>query len=411
MRLLFLLPFAPRQNATNGGARVLTQYLTEITSRHTVAILYFREADEPGADLFFYERCERVEEVVRPASKKSLLALVVRYFRMICSLLLLRPIWVGDWASAEFAKRAHLLAQRFQPEIIQFELHVMGQYLSSVRDIAAERVLVEYESSARAAPYLQNLPSVLHDLVGMIERGSWQRYERNIYRKMNVIVVFTEADQQSISETAGHTPIHIIPPGTFIPKYPLDPLGSSTPSLLFVGNFYHPPNRDAARRLVDSIFPSVRQRFPDARLFIVGENPPQLNPSSDEKIMITGRVPDITPYLDRAAIFVAPLRLGGGMRIKILESLAAGKAVVTTCRAAEGLDIQDGQQLILAETDGEFITQIIDLLQNPDKRLAIAKCARAWACENIAWEKSVARYESLYQGLLRASPHPDGTFQ
>jgi glycosyltransferase involved in cell wall biosynthesis len=179
-----------------------------------------------------------------------------------------------------------------------------------------------------------------------------------------------------------------------------------------VGNFYHPPNRDAARRLVDSIFRSVRQRFPDARLFIVGENPPaQLNPSSDEKIMITGRVPEITPYLDRAAVFVAPLRLGGGMRIKILESLAAGKAVVTTCRAAEGLNIQDGQQLILAETDDEFITQIIDLLQNPDKRIAIAKCARAWACENIAWEKSVARYESLYQGLLRASPHFDGTFQ
>ena len=99
---------------------------------------------------------------------------------------------------------------------------------------------------------------------------------------------------------------------------------------------------------------------------------------------------------------VAPLRLGGGMRIKVLESLVAGKAVVTTSLAAEGLDIQDGEQLAIAETDDEFVTRIVELLQNPEKRLAIAKCARPWARENIAWEQSVAKYESLYQRLLTA---------
>ena len=401
MRLLLLLPLAPRRDATNGGARVLTQFLMEITSRHRVAILYFREADEPGADLIFHERCERVEEVVRPASKRSLRARVNRYFRMILSLVLLRPVWVGDWASVEFAKRARLLAQRFQPEIIQSELHVMGQYLSALRDFGARRVLVEYESSARAALYLQNLPWVLRELVEEIERISWQRYQRRIYRQVDAIVAFTPADQKSISQTAGHTPIYIISPGTPIPEYPLNPLGSSPPTLLFVGNFYHPPNADAARRLIDSIFPSVRKWLPDARLFVVGENPPaDLNRSNRENIVITGRVPDITPYLDQATLVVAPLRLGGGMRIKVLESLVSGKAVVTTSLAAEGLAIQDGEQLVLAETDDEFVTRIVELLQNSEKRLAIARRARAWACENIAWEQSVAKYETLYQGLL-----------
>jgi glycosyltransferase involved in cell wall biosynthesis len=138
-------------------------------------------------------------------------------------------------------------------------------------------------------------------------------------------------------------------------------------------------------------------------LFIVGENPPaDLNRSNRENIVITGRVPEITPYLDQAALVVAPLRLGGGIRIKILESLVAGKAVVTTSLAAEGLDIQDGEQLVLAETDDEFVTRIVELLDNPEKRLAIARRARAWACENIAWEQSVAKYETLYQGLLTA---------
>jgi len=126
-------------------------------------------------------------------------------------------------------------------------------------------VLVEYESSARAALYLQNLPWILRDLVEAIEKISWQRYERNIYRQVDAIVAFTQADQKAISQTAGRTPIHIISPGTRIPEYPLDPLGSSPLNLLFIGNFYHPPNVDAARRLIDSIFPSVWRRLPNTR--------------------------------------------------------------------------------------------------------------------------------------------------
>lgn len=401
MRLLILLPLAPRLNAMSGGARVITQFLTEITSRHKVAVLYFREDHEAGADSFFRERCEYIEEIVRPASKKSLRARLIRYPRWILSLLLRRPLWVHDWFSSEFAREVRLLAQRFHPDIIQAEFHVMGQYFSALENMDARRVLVEHESSGRAALYLQDLPRVLKKLIGRMEKISWQRYERWLYRQVDAIVAFTEADQRTISETAGHTRIHIIPPGTFIPEYPLDPLGSSPLSLLFVGNFYHPPNADAARRLAISIFPAVQQWFPEAKLFIVGESPPtDLHLTTSPNVIVTGRVPDVTPYLDRAALLVAPLHLGGGMRVKVLESLAAGKAIVTTPRAAEGLDIQDGEQLAIAETDDEFIARIVHLLQNSEDRLALAKRARAWACRNIAWGQSIAKYETLYKTLL-----------
>jgi len=401
MRLLILLPLAPRLSATNGGARVILQFLTEIASRHRVVVLYFREADEPGADSFLRERCEYIEEVVRPASEKSLRARLIRYLRLLLSLLLRRPLWVDDWFSLDFARRARLLAQRFQPDIIQAEFHVMGQYFSVLKHVNARRVLVEYEPGSRAALYLQGLPRVLKRLIERIEKISWQRYEKLLYRQVDAIVVFTEADQRSISKTAGRTPIHVIPPGTSIPEFALNPLGSSPPSLLFVGNFYHPPNADAARRLIDSIFPSVQRWFPDARLFIVGENPPaDLNPLHSENILITGRVPDVTPYLDQAALLVAPLHLGGGMRIKVLESLAAGKAIVATSRATEGLDIQDGEQIAIAETDAEFVARIVQLLRNSEARLALAKCARAWASKNITWEQSITKYETLYRALL-----------
>jgi glycosyltransferase involved in cell wall biosynthesis len=133
----------------------------------------------------------------------------------------------------------------------------------------------------------------------------------------------------------------------------------------------------------------------------VGESPPaNLNRTNSKKIIITGRVPDVTPYLDQAALLVAPLRFGGGIRIKILEGLAAGKAIVTTPLAAEGMNIQDGKQLAIAETDDEFIARIVQLLRNSEARLALAKSARVWACENIAWEQSIAKYETLYKTLL-----------
>jgi hypothetical protein len=267
MRLLILLPLAPRLEATSGGARVITQFLTEITSRHKVAVLYFREADQPGADLFFRERCELIEEVVRPASETSLWSRLTRYFRLIFSLLLLRPMWVSDWYSPAFAKQARLLAQRFQPDIIQAECHIMGQYFSVLRGIDARQVVVEQEPSSRAALYLQNLPPVLHRLIERLERISWQRYERHIYRQADAIVAFTEADQQSLVATAGRTPIHIISPGIAIPKDSLNPLGTLPTSILFVGNFYHPPNVDAARRLAGSIFPALQRQLPHLKLF------------------------------------------------------------------------------------------------------------------------------------------------
>jgi glycosyltransferase involved in cell wall biosynthesis len=154
----------------------------------------------------------------------------------------------------------------------------------------------------------------------------------------------------------------------------------------------------------------VQKRIPQAKLFLVGENPPvDLRQTSNENIIVTGRVPEITPYFDRAALLVAPLHLGGGMRIKVLESLAAGKAVVTTPLAAEGLDVLDGEQLVIAETDREFIDRIVYLLEHPEERRALANRARAWAREHIAWKASIAKYETLYQELLGESGRSKST--
>jgi glycosyltransferase involved in cell wall biosynthesis len=190
-----------------------------------------------------------------------------------------------------------------------------------------------------------------------------------------------------------------------LPERPLNPLGAPPLNLLFIGNFRHLPNVDAALRLTSTIFPRVQARVPGLILYIVGDHPTrQIRQMATSTVVVTGRVPDVTPHLDRAALVVVPLRLGGGMRVKMLEALAAGKAVVASPLAVEGLDVMDGKHVLLADSDRQFEDAIVQLLTQPERRTALAAHARNWACANLDWERSVAAYERLYENLITCSP-------
>jgi polysaccharide biosynthesis protein PslH len=399
-RLLFLLPFAPRLDAAHGGGRVMAQRLAALLPRHRVAVLYFRAPDEPPADDFFRECCEVVEEVNRPWVARSGPGFWRRNLRRVASLLRLRPMWVTDWASVAYGARVRQLAREWRPDIVQIEYHVMGQYLPALDGCPAPRILTEYEPGTRSAPYLGQ-PPVLAGLMHRFDQLAWRRFEPAVIRGVQAVIVFTQHDRQAVEALRLPTPVRTIPLGTVIPAQPLDPLGGWPLSLLFVGNFIHPPNVDAAMRLARTIFPAVRRQYPELELYIVGnEPPPQLKAAAGSGITVIGWVPDVTPYLAQAAVCVAPLRLGGGMRVKMLEALAAGKAIVASSLAAEGLDLTNGEQLYLAETDADFVARISQLLKEPERRTALAGRARLWACANLGWESAVAAYEALYEELL-----------
>jgi glycosyltransferase involved in cell wall biosynthesis len=401
-KLFFLLPFPPRLDATHGGGRVMAQLLSGLAARHRIALLYFRGVDEPGLDERLRERCELAEEVTRPYTGRALAEKLFRSGRLLRSLFTRNPLWVADWKSHEYSKRIHLLVQAWRPDIIQIEYHIMGQYLSSLNGSAAPRVLTAYEPGIRSAPYLNQLHPFWSRPVHALDRLAWERFEATIVRRVQAVIVFTEHDKKALEKFTMPTPIVAIPPGTLIPEHPSNPATSFPASLLFFGSFIHPPNVDAALRLVQRIFPLVQGHYPELKLFVVGDQPPsELMKMASAQVVVTGRVPDLRPYLERTTLFVAPLRLGGGIRIKVLEALAAGKAVVASRLAAEGLDVQDGRDIALADTDEEFADRIVQLLGDADRRASLAVCARAWACTNLGWDKSIAAYESLYDTLLR----------
>jgi glycosyltransferase involved in cell wall biosynthesis len=397
-RLLFLLPFAPRFDATHGGGRVTAQLLAQLATRHAIALLYLRAATEPPLDDILRQRCDLVEEIMRSDAGFSLR----QWGSRAASLLRGRPLWAAVTAVARFDARVRAIVQTWLPDIVQIECHVMGQYISALDDCPAPRVLTEHEPGAKAARDLWRLSEGFTKARHGLAVRAWERFERSVIRQVQAVVVFTESDKMAIAPfVPGQTPVARIPLGTVIPKEPLNPVGRQPMSLLFVGNFVHPPNVDAALRLITDIFPALRSRFPDLVLQVVGDQPTRkMLRMANDKIIVTGRVPDVTPYLDAATIVVVPLRLGGGMRVKVLEALAAGKATVASPLAVEGLDITSGEQVMLAETNQQFADTIGELVADPDKRGSLARRARAWACANLGWERSIAAYEELYRTLV-----------
>jgi glycosyltransferase involved in cell wall biosynthesis len=400
LRLLFLLPFAPRLDATHGGGRATAQLIAGLTARHQVALIYLRAPAEPPVDDILRKRCALVEEILRPNGGFSL----AQRWSRLNSLLRGRPLWATFTAVAAYRARVRTLARTWQPDIVQIEFHVMGQYLSALDGCRAPRVLTEHEPGAKAARDMWQSRRGFARVPYYLNRLAWERFERTIFGQVQAVVVFTENDRQAVAQLTQQTPIVRIPLGTMLSEQPLNPLGCLPISLVFVGSFIHPPNVDAAMRLITAIFPEVQARFPELILYVVGDRPPrQIHQMANKNIVVTGRVSDVTPYLDRATLVIVPLRLGGGMRVKVLEALAAGKAVVASPLAIEGLDIVDGDQICLAESDQDFVEQIVQLLDDADRRASLAARARAWACANLGWEKSIAAYEALYESLIQSS--------
>lgn len=402
LRVLFLAPFAPRLQASHGGGRVIAQLIAQLARRHSIGLCYLRAADEPPVDDGLRELCEIVEEVILPEREVNGVKRWFHRLRVWKDLIAGKPLWAIDRFSPAYGDRVKTLLKTWRPDIVQLEFHIMGQYLSSFTGDATPRILVQHEPGEESARENRSSAFIQGRIIPQLDLHAWKRFERRMIRQVQSVVVFTERDRQTVRKLGGQTPIVQIPLGTEVSALSLHRVEDEPFSLLFVGNFKHLPNLDAADRLINKIFPHVQSQFPQACLFIVGEHlPSNIVRAPSENVILTGYVPDVRPYLDRATLVVVPLRLGGGMRVKVLEALAAGKPIVASSRAVEGLRLVNGEQAILTEDDGEFSQAIIDLLGDSQKRASLASRAWAWANENLRWDRVADEYEALYRSLLK----------
>ena len=400
LRLLFLAPFPPSLDGAHGGSRVIAQLLDRIAARHRVALMCLRHPDDAEVDPRLRTRLDLVVEVERPDMGRSPRARALRGVRARLLLLAGTPLWATELDSGAFRRRLLEVLREWRPDVVQVEYTAMGIYLREVGVAGTVAVLGEPDPPTSAAIEFRRA-SRRDRLLRRLDVRAWRRFEREVLSRVDAAVVFTERDARALAAHAAATEIVRIPFGTDFAERSFGGHAGDGDDVLFVGNFVHPPNVDAADRLVRSIFPLVRRRVAHASLHVVGDRPPvALRAGAGDGVFVTGRVAHLAPYLERAAVVAAPIRFGGGMRVKVLEALAAGKPIVASGLAVEGLDVTDGDQLLVAETDEEFAERIARVLEDRELRARLGERARSWARENLTWDASVAAHERLYARLL-----------
>jgi glycosyltransferase involved in cell wall biosynthesis len=394
-RVLVCTPFAPRLDARHGG-KATAQLLLRLAERNEIGLLALRTMRGDRVDPAIADRCALVHEVVAPAAGSP------HSRRLAWSVGLLRglPPWATDCRSGQYAQALERLLDEWRPDLVEIHLQAMAQYVDAPARRGIPCVLVDYDPASTWADELRGAASGPRRLVRRLEASAWRRYERATRPRFDAIVVFAERDLGAVRPTAGGAIVTRVPLAVDVPERPLDPVGTEPPTIVFVGSFGHPPNVDAALWLAGTIFPRVAALVPEARLELVGHAPgEEVLALAGGAVSVHASVPDVTPYLDRAAVVVAPIRIGGSMRGKVLEALAAGKALVATPRAAEGVEAVDGEHLVVADGEDELVEAVVGLLLDRARRRRLGESARRWAESNLGWKDGVAAFEKLYDAV------------
>lgn len=235
-----------------------------------------------------------------------------------------------------------------------------------------------------------------------------RRYERSLYRQFQQIVVTTEEDAQSVRDLEPNAAIAVIPNGVDLAEFSRRDQEPPGRQLIFTGGMDYNVNIDTARHLALDILPLVQQRYSDVSLALVGSKPdPIVQSLAGPGIIVTGRVPSLATSLHGALLFVAPMRLGFGIKNKTLEALAAGVPVIGSDRALEGLP--DGVAL-RANGIAATVAAIGQLLDHPDQRQALAERGRAVIEAQFTWKAAGDRYSQIVtqaaQSRRNTSPAP-----
>jgi len=214
-----------------------------------------------------------------------------------------------------------------------------------------------------------------------IEFKKMLRYERSIARKFHHVIAVSDHDRSLMESWVEGSRITVVPTGVDLEQYKPDfSYSPPSPLVLFVGAMDWEPNVDGMEYFCREIWPAVVAENPAARLRIVGRNPGErVQRLSAPSIEVTGRVPSVMEHLRQAAAVVVPLRIGGGTRLKIYEAMAAGKAVISTSIGAEGLDVRNGRDILLADTAEAFSSAILTLLRDSIRREQYERAAAATA--------------------------------
>jgi glycosyltransferase involved in cell wall biosynthesis len=253
---------------------------------------------------------------------------------------------------------------------------------------------VLFQHNVEAMIWKRHYEVQTHPLKKAYLYGQWRKafaYERAACRRFGLVVTVSRDDAETIGRDYGVPNVADVPTGVDTEFFrPVEDVRVEPDSLVFTGSMDWLPNEDAIQFFTREVMPHIRERLPQVKLTVVGRKPyaSLLELSKrDPSIVVTGRVEDVRPYMERAAAYVVPIRVGGGTRLKIYEAMAMEKPVISTTVGAEGLPVRDGEDLLIADTPRAFADAVVRVLRDERLARALGERSAATVRERFSWDK------------------------
>ncbi len=392
MRVLFVDPDLPAP-PTSGGRTRTFHLIRELARRHEVDVVA-PALPEPTGLSASRQLCRKLHLFALPAETSA-----GAWRRR------LRSVVVGRLHHARPEVRA-ALGEALVGEAYDV-LHFVTPYLVPSLAGARARVPVVADFYGTSIGAWRDVRQARGFAIRLRRLARWSaalRGERWVLRRLDAALAISESDRRYLARLAPRARIRVVPSGVDAEYFAPRPDPEDPRELVFVGDMGFPPNVDAARFLADAILPRLRARVADVRITLVGRDPaPEVRAlARDPAITVTGAVPDVRPYLARAAVVAIPIRGGSGVRNKTLEAMAMGRAIVTTSMGVEGLEVATGREAVVTDEAEAFARAVAGLLADPARRRAMGEAARARVLAGYGWDASARRLEAAYAEVAAA---------
>lgn len=334
-----------------------------------------------------------------------------------------------DYLKSQFASLTEVTEQSPLTMYLRFQFSKRMTTIVDAKIKSQEYDLV-YVAGNPLLPYVtkQSKIPIVVDLVddGLILMNQKIRRERNLYRKIryikwwylvrrfrrtfipqfSILILTSAVDAKSISKLCPHASIHVIPNGVDTKYFKRRGFKENTTSsiLCFSGNMAFEPNVDAVLFFYRKIFPIIKREHPDAQFMVIGKDPlPLLHDlaNTDPSIKLTDYVDDVRPYLEKSTVYVSPMRMGSGIKNKILEAWAMSIPIVSTSTGCTGIDVLPDENIIVRDDAGQFAREVVSLLRNEQKRKRLASVGRSFVLNNYSWKSMSSKLNLLFEDALQ----------
>lgn len=375
-----------------------------LAEQHTITLLSFLEdtqSTEPEVIGPLLALCHRIETV--PVPQRSTAA------RLRQLLTTRRPDMAHRLYSPAFNLKLRQLLTEHHFDIVQIEGIELARTIEIVRAVSPDSKLVFDDHNAEAELQRRNmLIDLRHPRRWLAAAYSWvqvgrlRRFEQWACTQAHAVTCVSEADRAHLlSGVRRQLPIFVIPNCIDVETYQANAAVAIPFDLLFVGKMDYRPNVDAVLWFADAVWPTIKAKRPSTTWAIVGQKPhTRLERLRElDGVTVTGWVESVQPYLAGAAIMLMPFRVGSGTRLKLIEAMAAGKALVSTPVGAEGYAVQHGREILLGENAEEVETAVLHLLHHPEERVRLGREARQFA-QQYDWRQVIPQFDEIYGALL-----------